>query len=189
VTRRLLACLIAGAAILSIAACSESEDVAAPLAAAVVDQTPTVPTAPAPSKNQTVVAAAETPASVPPQTGAQMFNTECGACHMAFPPQFLPARSWQALMGGLSSHFGENASLDPTTEQKISEYLVANAAPPGSPVFRGLDAQAAPLRITETPLWIRIHHEVRPAVFNRPDIKSKSNCLACHGGGARVGGD
>jgi hypothetical protein len=78
---------------------------------------------------------------------------------------------------------------DPDTAKQITDYLVANAAEPGSPVLRGLDLQAPPLRITETRIWQRIHHEIRPTVFDRPDIKSKSNCLACHGGGARAGGD
>jgi mono/diheme cytochrome c family protein len=183
----LFAGLFVGAAILPFAACSESQVAAPPLRAAGTIAQPAVTSAP--STNPIVVAAADTPAPVPAQTGEQMFNTECGACHMAYPPEFLPVRSWQALMGGLSSHFGENASLDPATEQKITDYLVANGAGPGSPAFRGLDAQAIPLRITDTPLWIRIHHEVRSSVYDRPDIKSKSNCLACHGGGARVGDD
>ena len=30
---------------------------------------------------------------------------------MAFPPQFLPRRSWQKLVDTLADHFGENASL------------------------------------------------------------------------------
>ncbi len=29
---------------------------------------------------------------------------ECGECHLAFPPQMLPARSWDKLMGDLASH-------------------------------------------------------------------------------------
>jgi Dihaem cytochrome c len=128
-------------------------------------------------------------ASTPTRSSEQAFNDECGACHFAFPPQFLPARSWQAIMAGLDNHFGENASLDADTAKQITDYLVANAAGPGSPVLRGLDPQETPLRITETRLWNRIHHEIRPSVYDRPDIKSKSNCLACHGGGARVGDD
>lgn len=35
---------------------------------------------------------------------------ECGACHMAFQPQFLPQRSWRLMMGDLANHFGEDAS-------------------------------------------------------------------------------
>jgi Dihaem cytochrome c len=129
-----------------------------------------------------VVPAAGTAAPITEKSGEQAFTSECGACHFAFPPQFLPVRSWQAIMAGLDSHFGENASLDPDTAKQITEYLVANAAGPGSPVLRGLDPQDTPLRITETRLWNRIHHEIRPSVYDRSDIKSKANCLACHNG-------
>src|SRR6478752_5259908 len=58
----------------------------------------------------------------------KLFGEECGACHMAYPPQFLPARSWQAIMQALPRHFGENAGLDPEAARKIREYLAANAA-------------------------------------------------------------
>ena len=29
------------------------------------------------------------------------WRTECGECHLAYPPAMLPAASWQAVMGGL----------------------------------------------------------------------------------------
>lgn len=142
-----------------------------------------------PGGQAAVVPAAATTSPTPSRSNAQAFNEECGACHFAFPPQFLPARSWQAIMAGLNSHFGENASLDPDTAKQIEAYLVANAAGPGSPVLRGLDPQDTPLRITETRLWNSIHHEIGASVYDRPDIKSKSNCLACHGGNGRGGDD
>lgn len=203
---RALASLLGGAALLLPIACSDShpfsapiqnapvaEEAGAPSAASVepavvvpADNTvpaKSVPVSSVPVRTVPASPVTVTPAAVPAPTGEEAFNSECGACHKAFPPQFLPARSWQTIMAGLSSHFGENASLDPDTERQISDYLVANAAVTGSPVFRGLDANAAPLRITETPFWIRIHHELRPSVFDRPDVKSKSNCVACHGAG------
>ena len=30
-----------------------------------------------------------------PKTALPKYQTECGACHMAFDPAFLPAASWQ----------------------------------------------------------------------------------------------
>lgn len=56
---------------------------------------------------------------------------ECGSCHLAFAPSMLPARSWQRMMGKLDNHFGDNASLDPATAEKITSYLVANAGDSG----------------------------------------------------------
>ncbi len=130
--------------------------------------------------------AAPPTAAAPPPTPEETFNTECGACHMAFPAAFLPARSWQAIMGDLANHFGEDASLDPDTTKVIADYLVANAAdsPNGNPrILAGIAKADIPLRITETPWWIRRHREVSPARFLQPNVKSKSNCLACHSNG------
>ena len=56
---------------------------------------------------------------------------ECGACHMAFQPQMLPKRSWEKIMTGLSDHFGEDASSDVKTKEKITSYLLKNAADSG----------------------------------------------------------
>ena len=56
-----------------------------------------------------------------------LFSKECGACHMAYPPTLLPAVSWRKIVATLDDHFGENASLDKETRDKIEAYLVANA--------------------------------------------------------------
>jgi Dihaem cytochrome c len=119
----------------------------------------------------------------------KVVQTECGACHMAFPAGMLPARSWQALMGKLDDHFGENAALDKTAAKHITEYLVANAADAGgrqTRSLRGVNPGETPLRITEMPWWIRAHSgEVSPAAFKSPRVKSKANCVACHSGAAK----
>ena len=53
---------------------------------------------------------------------------ECGGCHIAFPPQMLPSRSWTKMMGDLANHFGENATLDQAVQDDIATYLAAHAA-------------------------------------------------------------
>ncbi len=121
--------------------------------------------------------------------GEAAYVKECAACHMAFPAQLLPARSWTAVMQGLASHFGENAALDAASTTAIAAYLAAHAA--DAPhmdrhALRGLAANATPLRITETPAWIREHKgEVSAADFASPKVKTKSNCAACHRDAAR----
>ncbi len=109
---------------------------------------------------------------------------ECSECHLAFPPSMLPARSWRALMAGLDDHFGENASLDEASVQYIADYLSSAAADTGGRrkgVLRGLAPDEVPLRISETPWWIRQHRgEVRPGAFEDPRVGSKANCVACH---------
>jgi Dihaem cytochrome c len=122
-----------------------------------------------------------------PVSGAQAFNKECSACHMAYPGVFLPARSWKKIMGNLTHHFGEDASLDPATTKAITDYLIANAADtkPGAPtaqILDGVSSSAVPIRITDMPFWQRIHSEVPPSDFSQPQVKTKANCLACHRG-------
>ena len=114
----------------------------------------------------------------------QIVAKECGACHMAFQPQLLPKKSWVKIMDNLSDHFGEDASLDDKTASHIKNYHVENAANSSwfsGKFMRGLSKTSAPLRITETPYWVREHnHEVPQWAWKDPKVKSKANCLACH---------
>ena len=131
------------------------------------------------------LAQAASPVAAPAIGPQATMAKECGACHMVFPPQLLPARSWVAVMDGLNNHFGETATLDPTVSKDIKDYLIAHAADSAGGehhALGGLSANDTPLRITETPAWIREHNsrEVSPAAFADPKVKSKSNCVACH---------
>jgi len=109
---------------------------------------------------------------------------ECGACHMAFQPKMLPKKSWDKIMDGLSDHFGEDASLEAKAVSHIKAYHLKNAADSswlGGKFMRGLSKTSAPLRITETPYWVREHKEEVPQkAWKDPKVKSKANCLACH---------
>ncbi len=124
-------------------------------------------------------AAPSAPAAAPAAAidGVTAFKTECSACHMAFQPQFLPAASWEAMMGGLKNHFGEDASLDDQTVAAIKDYLVANAGDAGKDAT---DANGAPvLRITQRSWFIRSHsREVSAKAMKRAG--TMSNCVACH---------
>ena len=114
----------------------------------------------------------------------QVVAKECSACHMAFQPQMLPKKSWQKIMDGLSSHFGEDASLEAKTVAHIKTYHLKNAADSswlGGKFMRGLSKTSAPMRITETPYWVREHNEEVPGrAWKDPKVKSKANCMACH---------
>lgn len=115
---------------------------------------------------------------------------ECSACHLAFPAQFLPQRSWTALMADLPNHFGEDASLPPETVTAIQDYLIANAADANPSqsnrgVMRGLKPTDTPLRITELPWWQRAHNEISAKRFTSAKVKTASNCAACHAGAAK----
>jgi hypothetical protein len=111
---------------------------------------------------------------------------ECSSCHMLYPAGLLPARSWTAVMAGLSDHFGDNASLDEATAKQITDYLTANAADKAGDnrrALRSLAAAEAPLRITELPSWKRKHERkdrVAPEALKRAGAKFKGDCKACH---------
>ncbi len=122
--------------------------------------------------------------SVP--AGAKMeTEKECSACHMTYPPEMLPMRSWRKIMGDLANHFGESAALPKPARADIEAYLVANAGDaPGAadgPLFvDGIPADATPLRITDTRFWKRRHSEISASAFATAQVKSKANCVACH---------
>ena len=116
----------------------------------------------------------------------KQYLSECSACHMAYPPGLLPARSWQKLMGNLSNHFGDDASMAAATQQALTEYLLANAADNSDyrrsrRIARSIPADAAPLRISEVP-YIQGKHDEIPARYigGNPQVRSLSNCAACH---------
>lgn len=119
------------------------------------------------------------------------YQSECGACHMAYQPGLLPARSWQRLMGDLANHFGDDASLSDQTRKALTDYLTLNAADRSDyrrsqKIMQTLDATDAPLRITETP-YIRHKHGEIPAryITGNPKVGSLSNCAACHSTAAK----
>ncbi|MEX5728352.1 mono/diheme cytochrome c family protein [Rhodovulum iodosum] len=116
---------------------------------------------------------------IPPVTHAAT-QEECGACHMAYQPGLLPARSWSAIMGDLANHFGENADLDEATRAEIEAYLVSGAARR----TRSIPADETPLRISELP-WFKHEHDHEVSQRMRDRAKTMSNCVACHRGADR----
>jgi hypothetical protein len=117
------------------------------------------------------------------------YRTECGGCHLAYPPRLLPAAGWGRVMGTLSTHFGDDASLDQATSAELLDYLKANAADRALQARPGAKTptagEGAP-RITQTRHFLRKHDEVPTyLVTGNPKVGSFSNCQACHGGAAQ----
>jgi len=103
------------------------------------------------------------------------WKTECSACHLAYPPQLLPAESWRTMMTQLDKHFGADASLDAKTAAEISAFLQANAG------RNKREAIGKPsLRITETRWFKNEHDEVSARIWKSAAVKQPSNCVACH---------
>ena len=112
---------------------------------------------------------------------------ECGSCHLVFPPQFLPKRSWQKLVETLADHFGGQCQpRRRSAPSRAGLFLLAHAADSpqagreGRKFARRIAVGQTPLRITDTPRWVKEHREVRAERWKDPSVKSKANCLACH---------
>jgi mono/diheme cytochrome c family protein len=118
---------------------------------------------------------------MPPVTH-EATKAECSECHMAYPPGFLPQRSWTAIMTTLDDHFGENAMLDEASRAEIEAYLTANAADAhgrASGLLRRVSPEETPLRISEMP-WFVSEHRGEVSTRQLEKAGSMSNCASCH---------
>ncbi len=113
------------------------------------------------------------------------WRDECGSCHLAFHPSLLPSRSWVRIMAEQTQHFGADLAFDAPTSAALLTFMTENSADrhqtePASKIDRSLKIEAAPLRITETPYWVKKHKDIAAADWQLPQVKSKANCAACH---------
>jgi cytochrome c553 len=103
------------------------------------------------------------------------WKAECATCHIAYPPQLLPAQAWRRMMAQLDRHFGTDASVEAAAAAEIGAYLERHSA-------SGKRARGVPesLRITEAAWFVREHDEVPQSTWRHPAVKSAANCAACH---------
>lgn len=73
------------------------------------------------------VPAVAAPARATPASPRDLYQRECGDCHVAYAPRLLPAADWRHILGALDRHFGVDASLDAATTNSIASWLDANA--------------------------------------------------------------
>ncbi len=104
------------------------------------------------------------------------YSAECGSCHVPYPTRLLSANEWKKITSRLDKHFGVDASVDVTTLKKLDQYLMGNSAS----TDRTTASNDKLPRITESRWFIHEHSEVAPQVWKRPNVKSPSNCSACH---------
>lgn len=128
---------------------------------------------------------AGTLSGVLPMPATPEYVRECGGCHTAYAPTYLPARAWRALMDNLSAHFGDDASLPEPTRSALAHELerLAGDRASGAPEIALHNArlpQNAPLRITQTPFFAYMHDEVPASIWKRGGVGGKANCGACH---------
>ena len=115
-----------------------------------------------------------------------MYVKECGSCHFAYQPGWLPERSWRQLMSTLASHFGENATISPANHQAVLSYLVAGAADRvtntrSREIVAVIKPGDTPISITKVLYVNGIHGGfLDPAFEGRPQVKTLAHCAACH---------
>ncbi|MBK6743404.1 MAG: diheme cytochrome c [Hydrogenophilales bacterium] len=124
--------------------------------------------------------------AVLPMPAGKLYLNECGGCHTAYAPGFLPARSWKKMLGDLANHFGEDASLDDAQLGAIEKAILPLAAdtPSATLLMRriasGIGPTEAPQRISGSPYFKYMHDEVPSSFWKRAKIGSPANCAACH---------
>jgi Dihaem cytochrome c len=112
---------------------------------------------------------------------------ECGACHIAYSPGLLPARSWRFVLGNLDKHFGESLKLSPDASSAILQYLTENAMETSpyagsKTLLEKLSDGTTPHRIMLIPFVAYRHAVVREAIAKngKVQVKRLANCSDCH---------
>lgn len=121
-----------------------------------------------------------------PMPPGNEYVEECGSCHTAYAPGLLPARSWERMFNELERHFGDDASLDVATRDRLLTHVrqLAADAPSATPLMRRINGaiapQDVPQRITLGGFFRYMHDEVPTYIWKRQKIGSPANCSACH---------
>ncbi len=115
-----------------------------------------------------------------------LYKEECGTCHLAYPADFLPSRSWKKIMTTLEDHFDENAELSDDVAENLMSYLSRNSGEHTTnkhrrKFSRSIKGGATPLRITALPYFKKEHREVPSRLIKgNPEVRSLTHCAACH---------
>ncbi len=131
--------------------------------------------------SQTSLASGDSVAAV----SNKLYADECGSCHFAYQPAFLPEKSWRKLMDGLDDHFGENAELPDEDRKALTDYLAQHSGSGSgrgdiAKFIRSIPAGETPLRISELPYFVKEHREIPLHIIQREQVGSLSKCTACH---------
>ncbi|NQU58214.1 MAG: hypothetical protein HQ513_13340 [Rhodospirillales bacterium] len=115
-------------------------------------------------------------------------QTECGDCHMVFPPGRLTGAGWAKIMDNLGDHFGEDASISAKNVKHIKAYLLSKSLDgknsyPSKLVVKQWAKKGVvdPMRITETPNWIHAHKSQKyKLMVKEVGYTRGANCIKCH---------
>lgn len=119
-----------------------------------------------------------------PRVTNETYKRSCGACHFAYQPGLLPARSWAKIIDSPGSHPGGDLTIDKKAKTEIINYLEQNSAEK-SPSKRSRKilysiGSDTPVRISEISYIKQKHRKIKEEVFTRKAVGSRANCIACH---------
>jgi hypothetical protein len=101
------------------------------------------------------------------------WKTECGSCHLAYPPAFLARNDWKQLMQKLDKHYGVDASVEGIDQQEITRFLQRYGA-------QGGNYSSKTYRISDNNWFKDEHEEVSLNTWKDPAVNSPANCESCH---------
>ena len=81
----------------------------------------------------------------------------------------------EKIMASPKNHFGDDASIDDETNEKILEFLRQNLAQKSDSKWEIQFAKNDDIAITSSPFWQKAHENLNKAIFKRD--KSKLRCL------------
>lgn len=102
----------------------------------------------------------------------ELYQKECGSCHIAYQLELLPKETWLKIMDNLKDHFGEDATFNPVKMQTLREFLQNNTTSDLKPTHS--------LRITEASWFIKEHKKIPKHLITQKEVKSLSFCQTCH---------
>lgn len=115
-------------------------------------------------------------------------RSECGDCHMVFPPHRLTSAGWAKIMDNLGDHFGEDASFSPKNVKLVKAFLLSRSMDaknsyPSKLVKKQWAKKGIvdPIRITDTPNWMRAHKSKKYKLMSKEKKYARgANCIICH---------
>ncbi len=115
----------------------------------------------------------------------ELWQEECGSCHLAYYPSLLPQPSWAKLFRQQVDHFSEDLSLDSKTIVLLKNYADRYAGKTFNieafwNIQNSIHPDDTPTRITQTPYWKNKHSNIDGEIWRSQEVTGKFNCEACH---------
>jgi len=108
------------------------------------------------------------------------YQKECGSCHTAYQPEFLPRNSWNRLINEQNNHFGEDLALSSAKANELKAFLFSRSADVSTNKTARRFASTQGIKISENPYFVKEHRRIGSAELKKQGLKSFANCSSCH---------